>query len=155
MKNKLIKIIASCFGLGYSPLMPGTCGSLLGVAIYYLVHDQPKVYLWVLTIFIIVISVVVNHEAEKVFGQKDCQKIVIDEVAGQLVTYLFISYTLQNLLLGFVFFRFFDMTKIFPTNWIEKNVPGGLGVVADDLSAGIQAGILLYFLPDIIRLFSG
>jgi len=147
VKNLIIKTLGTGFGLGYSKLMPGTLGSLWGVLIFYFVRDQPRLHLGIIAVVVTVIAIYISHEAEKVFGEKDCQKIVIDEVAGQVLAYLLVPYSLTNLILGFVFFRFFDMTKIFPADVVQKHLPGGFGVVLDDTVAGIQAAVLLYFAP--------
>ncbi|MBI4411671.1 MAG: phosphatidylglycerophosphatase A [Deltaproteobacteria bacterium] len=144
MKNLPIKILATGFGLGYSPLMPGTCGSLLGVLLFTLLRNQPKGYLVGLAVLVTLVAIVIAHQAEKVFGKKDAQTIVIDEVAGQLITYLFIPFTLTNLVVGFVLFRFFDIIKLFPARWVQDNMRGGLGVVGDDVVAGVQGGIILF-----------
>ncbi|MDO8519626.1 MAG: phosphatidylglycerophosphatase A, partial [Deltaproteobacteria bacterium] len=90
------------------------------------------------------VSFWVAGEAEKIYGAKDCQKIVIDEVAGQMLTFTFAAFTWQTALIGFILFRFFDMVKIFPANWAQKKLPGGFGVVGDDLVAGLQAAAVLY-----------
>ncbi len=141
-----IKLFATGLGVGYSPLMPGTIGSLWGVWIYYSFHyiGLPHAWYYFFTLSLTLFAIFIAHFAEKIFGEKDCQKIVIDEVAGQLVTYLFIPYSWLGLVLGFVFFRIFDMLKVFPANWVQKKVPGGSGVVGDDLVAAIQAGVMFY-----------
>src|SRR3989338_5390813 len=126
--------------------MPGTCGSLLGVLLFTLLRNQPKGYLVGLAVLVTLVSIVIAHQAEKVFGKKDAQTIVIDEVAGQLITYLFIPFTLTNLVVGFVLFRLFDIIKLFPARWVQDNMRGGLGVVGDDVVAGVQGGVLLYLL---------
>lgn len=92
------------------------------------------------------VGIVVSTEAEKIFGKKDAPTIAIDEVAGQLITYLFVPYSLIHLIAGFVLFRLFDILKIFPARWAQDNLPRGWGVVGDDVVAGVQAGVLLYLL---------
>lgn len=135
------KAISTGLGLGYSPLLPGTLGSLWGVLFYSLWGNHSKP-LWIaLTILVSLWAIWVADRAEDLFGEKDCQKIVIDEVAGQMVTYCFLPPHLW--LAGFVAFRFFDMTKLFPANVAQNRLAGGLGVVADDLVAGVQAGLLV------------
>jgi len=87
--------------------------------------------------------VYVSQEAEKIFQSKDAPRIVIDEVAGFLWTMLLVSPTVRHVLLGFVFFRFFDVVKIFPARLCQDRLPGGYGVVSDDVVAGIYANLLL------------
>lgn len=144
--NKISQFLATGLGVGYIPVAPGTFGSLWGVLFFYFFHSWPSSRLKITALLLSVAAIVIAHLAEKAFHQKDCQKIVIDEVAGQLVTYLFVDYSLYNLALGFVLFRLFDVAKIFPANWAQNHLPGGLGIVVDDLVAGVQAGALLWAL---------
>lgn len=124
--------------------MPGTWGSLWGVLIFYLLRNEPRPVFFGITLFIFGLAIFSSHRAEKIFGEKDCQKIVIDEVAGQLVTYLFVSYHWKDLVAGFIVFRLFDMVKIFPARLAQDKLPGGFGIVMDDVIAGVQAGALLW-----------
>ncbi|EKD51840.1 MAG: hypothetical protein ACD_62C00170G0014 [uncultured bacterium] len=151
MYEKIIRILASGLGLGYLPLAPGTFGTVLGSVIFYLVRMQSHAWLINLTLVVVLFSLVIAHLAEKEFGEKDCQKIVIDEVAGVLVCYLFVPYSLFNLVMGFILFRLFDIAKIFPARQAQDHLDGGLAVVGDDLVAGVQAGLLLLFFPQILH----
>lgn len=144
MKTKLIQLIASGLGLGYIPMAPGTFGTLWGGLIFFLCHAEMQNFLIVITLILTMLSIVIADLAEKSFGEKDSQKIVIDEVVGCLVTYCFVPYSLINLILGFVLFRLFDILKIFPARLAGEKLNGGFGVVADDIVAGLQGGIVLY-----------
>lgn len=146
IKQRAATIVATGLGAGYFPKLPGTIGSLWGVLVFFLFRDSYRVTFDYFLIFLVLVAIWSANEAEKIFAQKDCQKIVIDEVVGQLVTYLFIPFSFANLVVGFVLFRFFDVVKIFPSRWIQDKIPGGLGVVGDDFTAGLQAGAILYFL---------
>lgn len=148
--HKLIRFLATGLGLGYAPVAPGTFGTVLGSILFFFIRHQTPTWLWRFTLGFAVFSVVVAHLAEKSFGSKDCQKIVIDEVAGVLFCYLLVPYSIFNLVMGFILFRLFDVAKIFPANWAQDHFGGGLGVVADDLVAGIQAGLVLYYLPQFL-----
>ena len=86
-----------------------------------------------------IISVWLAYEAEQVYGH-DAKKIVIDEWAGMMITLILIPYSLTNYLIAFIAFRGFDAIKIFPANVAER-LPGGWGVTADDIVAGIQANL--------------
>lgn len=151
--RKLVILIASGLGTGFSPKAPGTAGSLLGVGIFILLRGFSFPVQLTVTILVSLVGFWAAHQAEKVWGQKDCQKIVIDEVAGQMVAGLFLvgnfPYGLSVVLL-FLLFRLYDIQKPFPTRWLQDNLPGGFGVMGDDLMAGVQAGltyrVLLYFL---------
>jgi phosphatidylglycerophosphatase A len=149
--DNLIKILATGLGLGYMPVAPGTFGTLLGVLAFYLLRFQPHNLYLEIVLVVSVVAIVVSHQAEKVFKSKDCQKIVIDEVAGVMLCYAFMPYSLQSLVWGFILFRLFDIAKIFPANYCQDNMQGGLGVVCDDLVAGIQGGLILHFFPQIMH----
>lgn len=146
MKNFIGKWISTAFGVGYSPFAPGTMGSLWGVLAFYLLGNQDRLYLVILALVSTVLGVYASTVAEKVFEEKDSQKIVIDEVAGQLITYLLVPLTLPNLVIGFILFRFFDILKIFPANWAQNHLPKGYGVMGDDIVAGLQAGGILFLI---------
>lgn len=88
-------------------------------------------------------SVYISGEAEKIFREKDSQRIVIDEIAGLQWTMLFITPTLIHVIAGFVLFRLFDIMKPFPVNLCQSRLPGGWGVVGDDVAAGIYSFIIL------------
>ena len=88
----------------------------------------------------------VSDEAEKLFGQKDARCIVIDEIAGFQWSLFLIEPTALNVILGFFLFRLFDIIKPFPARLFEERLPGGLGVVADDLAAGVYANVALQIL---------
>lgn len=145
-----MRIVATGFGVGYMPVMPGTFGSLLGVLIYYLVRHFPYPVLLLIAAAIAALAIYSSQSAETCFNEKDCQRIVIDEVAGQFWVFLFVPYDSLYLLVGFVLFRIFDMIKIFPAGWAQNRLPGGFGVVCDDLIAGVQAGLVLLIFSMIV-----
>ena len=143
MKDKFLIFLASFAYLGFIPVAPGTFGTLGGVCVYYLlirITDNLG-YMVFLTVFLI-FSIMISGYAEKVLGEDDPNKVVIDEVTGFLVTMTMIPFTLINLLIGFLLFRFFDIVKPFPIRRIEK-IGGGVGVVLDDVAAGIWANVSL------------
>lgn len=148
------KFLASGLGLGLIPVAPGTFGSLIAVALFYLLRYKLGWSLEMFQRFSLVVaaaSIPIAHVAEKAFGGKDPGKIVIDEVAGLLFCYMFVPYSNFNLLLGFILFRILDVAKIFPARWAQDNFKGGLGVVADDLVAGLQGALILTFFPAMLR----
>lgn len=144
--KKLTVFLATGLGLGYTPVLPGTAGSLLGVALFWGLRSYPKLWLGVFAVLLFAFSSWIADRAEKIFGSKDCQKIVIDEVVGQFITLLFLPvvFAWWSVAIGFLLFRIFDVIKIFPARWAQDNIAGGLGVVLDDVVAGIQAGVLLW-----------
>jgi phosphatidylglycerophosphatase A len=142
-KNKIIIGLASLFGIGFIPGCPGTAGSLFGLLFVWLIKSQAAFVFF--TLIVCVIAFYLSGKAEKLFGQKDAKQIVIDELAGILTTFLFIPKTFIFILIGFFLFRLFDIIKVFPANRLEKK-KGSLGIVGDDLIAGIYANLILQFL---------
>jgi phosphatidylglycerophosphatase A len=143
-KQVLIKLSATGLGLGYIPFAPGTFGTVLGVLICLLFKEGgPWLYI-VFTLIFIAASIGVSEAAEDIFGEHDSRKIVIDEIAGYLVTMIFIPSRLDLFIIGFVAFRFFDILKPFPVGYLDKKVKGGLGVVLDDVAAGVYANLTLW-----------
>ena len=143
--DQVVRFFATGCGLGNLPKAPGTFGSLWGPLLFFIlfVPHQPWIYA-ALAFLGSLISIVIADLAEQSYGEKDCQKIVIDEVAGMLLTYLWIPFSWPNAILGFLLFRLFDVVKLYPANWAQARLKGGLGVVADDLVAGLQACAILH-----------
>jgi phosphatidylglycerophosphatase A len=146
LNEKFIKFAAAGFGSGYAPLAPGTAGSLVGIPLY-LAFSALSWPLWLITIVAFAcFAWVVSEEAEKLFGRKDARCIVIDEIAGLQWSLFLIAPTALHVVLGFFLFRLFDIVKPFPARLFEARLPGGLGVVADDLAAGVYANAALQIL---------
>jgi len=146
-----VVLLASGFGSGFSPFAPGTFGSLVGVAIFLFISGLDTLPYLAVIIAITIIGIPISSRAEAIFGKKDSGKIVIDEIAGQLITYfpiLGMSFTGETvplilLLSGFLLFRFFDIVKPPPVKSFE-NLKGGAGVMLDDVVAGLYALISVY-----------
>ncbi|MCF7875120.1 MAG: phosphatidylglycerophosphatase A [Candidatus Omnitrophica bacterium] len=143
LKDKIIIGLASLFGIGFIPGCPGTAGSLFGLLFVWLAGNQALFFL--ITLFSCFLAFLVAGKAEKLLGQKDSKQIVIDELAGILVTFLFVPKIFSFLVVGFFLFRLFDIIKVFPANKLEKK-KGSLGIVGDDLIAGVYANLVLQFL---------
>lgn len=137
--NELNLSLATGLGFGYSPVAPGTVGSILAILIYWLLPVQ---YFLFYTILLLLVSFYIAGAAEKTLGQKDSQKIIIDELVGMSIVLLFVPPKFIYILLAFVFFRFFDISKFYPAKSIEK-LQGGLGIVGDDILAGLYASLLI------------
>jgi phosphatidylglycerophosphatase A len=135
MNEKLIKLLATGFGAGLAPVAPGTTGTLVGVLICLIFSPLH----WLLRL------IYIAERAEQVYRKKDDQRIVVDEIAGFQVTMLPVAITGLHLLVGFVLFRIFDILKPFPLRDLQK-ISGGLGIVLDDVAAGIYAGVLMLLL---------
>jgi phosphatidylglycerophosphatase A len=145
-----ILLLATGFGVGYSPVAPGTLGTLVAILIYYFLSEiSPPLYEITLIGFFF-LSVWVSENAERFFRKKDDQRIVIDEIIGFLTTMLWVPKTIRFVIIGFFLFRFFDILKPFPIRRLEKGFKGGFGVVLDDVVAGVYANIVLRLIYGII-----
>jgi len=141
--------IASALYIGFIPGMPGTYASVVTTLAFWLVCGLsngciPSVHLSSVCL-ITVVGVLTASKVSRDTGIEDPSLIVIDEVAGQLLTFLFLPVTAVNLILGTVAFRLFDIWKPFPVRNMES-LKGGTGIMADDLMAGIYANLLLQIL---------
>jgi len=141
VSEKLIKICATFFGLGYLPYAPGTFGSAAGLLVYLWVINFLPLYL-LMTALILILGLVVCQEAEKIFAIKDPPQVVIDEVAGMLIALLFLPVSFPVVFCAFVLFRGFDTVKIWPIDKLEK-VPFGIGIMLDDIMAGIYTNLVM------------
>lgn len=140
---KLAKIISTFFGLGLFPLAPGTLASLAMVILYkYYLHRLP----WILYLFLVLVIFLVGVYFSTVYARslnlKDPGKVVIDEVAGQLLAVFLLRPDWLVLGLDFILFRFLDIIKPMGVKKLE-NLPGGWGIMADDLASGLVVNILL------------
>lgn len=157
MVDKFAISIASGLGAGYSPVAPGTAGSVVGVivAILFIILSGLNIFSGLIYILLIAVIFAVGvwsaGRAEVIYGEKDCGKIVIDEIAGMLVTLYLIPFDWRWLLAGFLLFRLFDIVKPFPARRIDQRVEGGWGVMLDDIAAGIYANISLQILVWVMR----
>ena len=138
--------IATC-GVGYLPLMPGTFGSLVGVAIFVaLTRVAGGTILLLVAILVFTFAGIwAGTRTEEISGHKDPGKIVVDEVAGQLIALiplLFVKWSITTVMVSFILFRFFDIVKPYPANRLQ-DLEGGVGVMCDDLVAGAYAAIIL------------
>ncbi len=136
------KIITSLFGIGFIRKGGGTIASIIACIIwFFLVLFCPPFYATILTALVIIYGVWGANKVEATWG-KDSSRVVIDEVAGMFITLFFVPITLEYILVGLILFRIFDILKPFCINRLEK-LPGGWGVMADDIAAGICANIIL------------
>jgi phosphatidylglycerophosphatase A len=158
-------LAVTTFGVGYLPLAPGTWGSMVGVGVYLLIgrledyvsagfgtegFSAEQVKAWIhagnLVVFLLfcLLGVWAASRATKLFKHKDPSQAVVDEVIGQLITFLFIPFDTHwyFILFGFLLFRLFDIWKPYPIDSLQ-NLPTGIGVCADDILAGVYAGACL------------
>jgi phosphatidylglycerophosphatase A len=141
--TRLAVFIATVGHAGYFPFAPGTVGSAAGLLVYLLGWWAQSVAVEVALIAVVcAVGVWAASEAERHFGDIDPGPVVIDEVAGMLITLAFIPVSLSGALIGFVLFRVFDVIKPYPAGRLER-LHGGLGVMADDVMAAVYANLSL------------
>ncbi len=145
-KEDWVLFLASGCGLGALPKAPGTWGSLGALPLWFLFSWLSNSWYLLLVLVIAVMAIFIADEAGKYLQVTDSPVIVIDEVAGLLLALTGVPLGFGNLLTAFLLFRFFDIVKPFPANWCEENLAGGLGVVADDLVAGIMTWVVMHLL---------
>lgn len=141
MEKPLVRLLSTFFYIGYLPFIPGTFGSLAGIIIFIVTQGNNLPHL-LLTLSIIIIGFWVSGKTEEVMGRKDPPCVVIDEVCGMLVSLLFIPYDPRILIIAFIFFRILDTLKPFPSGRLER-YKGGIGIMADDLIAGVYTNLIL------------
>ncbi|MEO0064739.1 MAG: hypothetical protein RI983_65 [Bacteroidota bacterium] len=139
---KLHEILSSFFGIGYIKKGGGTVAAIATALIWFVaVAESGSLLVLGITLLVIMYGVWAGNEVERNWG-KDSSKVVIDEVAGMMVALLFIPVSFVNVLLALGFFRFFDILKPLMIRRLEK-LPGGWGVMGDDVLAGIFSNIVL------------
>lgn len=141
-----------CF-VGRIPLAPGTWGTAVGLGLYWLVRYLPYPAYGAFVIAFIVFSIWVANEAQKQYEEVDPPQVVIDEIAGYLVTMAFHRPSFALAITGFILFRIFDIVKPWPLRWIERRFHDGRGVVLDDVAAGIYANLALVAFEIILPAF--
>lgn len=149
--KKLFVLLGTVGGVGYVPVIPGTAGTLLGVAIYLALSKipfQPFSY-GIILVFLLGAGVWISAKCNFYLKGNDNSSIVIDEVGGFLVTMFLVPSSFRFLLLGFILFRVFDIAKPFKIEKIER-IPGGWGIMADDIVAGILANLVMQALRSML-----
>lgn len=149
--RRTILLLATNGGLGYAPFAPGTVGTLAGIPVFYLLAGLPAPLYSLVWLLLLLLSFWVAGEAGKAFGVVDDGRIVIDELVGYLVTVAFHPFSWTTALLGFVLFRLFDIAKPPPANWYDNHMKNGVGVVLDDVVAGLYGAAALYFALPLCR----
>ncbi len=142
-KGKIVLFFATGAYVGNVPFAPGTFGSLLGLVVCFLLTTVPISVAAIIVVALILFSVWVSEHAEKMMGKKDPGSVVIDEVAGMVVTMIGIPFGVVTAITGFILFRLLDIVKPPPVRFFQDDLAGGAGIVMDDVAAGIIANILL------------
>lgn len=136
--------LAFGFGSGLARKAPGTLGTAAAIPLYWLLIQTGLPIYSVSTVLATLAGIWICGIAADKLGEHDFSGIVWDEVAGYLITMWLVPFSWKALLLGFVLFRIFDILKPWPISWIDRKVQGGLGIMLDDVLAGVFAGILLW-----------
>ena len=149
--NTLAWVLSLWFGCGLVPYAPGTAGTLGALPLYWLVRPHGIMALAATAAVITVVGIWSSSRVAKASGLKDPQFVCVDEVAGVLVCWLAAPVGWKGALAGFVLFRIFDWLKPFPARALER-LPGGFGIVCDDLAAGAwgAAALLLLQAVDVL-----
>jgi phosphatidylglycerophosphatase A len=143
----LARAFATAGGAGYSPLAPGTCGTIVAVPLAYALARVDLAVFAVICVAVTAVGIAAARVADEAWGTHDSGRIVIDEVAGYLITVALVDRSDPWMLgIGFVVFRALDILKPPPVRWLDENLPGGYGVVLDDVAAGIMGAALLAIL---------
>ena len=142
--------IATCAYVGYAPVAPGTFGSVVGLAVFYVVRHQRSTAVEVAVIVALAaVGLWSATEAEHHFGGIDPGPVVIDEVIGMLITLAFIPVNMAGAIVAFLIFRFLDVVKPWPARRLEQ-LPGGIGVVLDDMMAGVYGNVVMWGLVSLL-----
>jgi phosphatidylglycerophosphatase A len=143
LHNKLVVFFATGCYSGFSPGAPGTAGSVIGVALFWFLSPLSFPLYAVTVIAFIFLSIWCAARASVIFQTKDPSQVVIDEIAGYLVTMTALPPSWGYIIAGFILFRIMDIVKPYPIRWIDQNIAGGYGIVLDDVLAGVYANIIL------------
>ncbi|VEN73090.1 Phosphatidylglycerophosphatase A [Candidatus Desulfarcum epimagneticum] len=142
-KKKAVVFIATGFFIGKIPFAPGTFGSIPGLLLAFMMSCLDFSLAAFFMAFFIPAAIWISGKAESILKAKDPGQIVIDEMAGMGVALMGLPFNLQTAVWGFFLFRFFDILKPFPIKRIERKLPGGAGIVMDDVLAGLFANTIL------------
>jgi len=139
----VVKLIATGLGSGYSPFAPGTAGTLVAIPLYLALSPLSWPLYLASVSALTLLAVYASGEAERIFDRKDSPRIVIDEIVGFLWSLFLVGPTAGRIAAAFFLFRIFDILKPPPARWCQDRLPGGWGVVMDDVAAGIWANVAL------------
>ena len=134
--------VATAFGAGYSPIAPGTAGSLVGLLLFWPLRRLPAAFQVAVVAAVFLAGTAAATRVARRVGAHDPGIVVVDEVVGMWTSLLFLPFTLGTAALGFLLFRILDVVKPYPARQLE-GLPGGWGIMSDDLMAGVYANLVL------------
>ena len=138
----VIFLATGCF-VGNIPIAPGTFGTLLGIPLCFILSKINFLFALLCIIGFIFFAIWTAQRAEKILQKSDPGNIVIDEIAGMTVALIGLPFNLRSVVTGFIIFRALDISKPFPIRRMERRLSGGVGVVLDDVVAGIYSNLVL------------
>ena len=141
--RRFCELVASVFYIGYTPVAPGSMGSLAALFLYYFIKGDTLLMGAAIALSFI-LGLLTAPAAERSFGGKDAGEIIIDEFSGMLVSLYLLPATMGYVVAAFLLFRFFDIVKPIPIKALER-LSGGMGIMADDLMAGLYTNLILQF----------
>ena len=145
-----IHFVACGFGVGAVPWMPGTFGTLVGVVFYLILSRFSWITYSVIAVALFIVGIIICDRTNRDFGTVDHSAAVWDEIVGFLFVMILVPRTWYFVLVGFVLFRFFDILKPWPIKIVEHRLPGGLGVMCDDLLAALYSWVLLKIIENMV-----
>jgi phosphatidylglycerophosphatase A len=143
LKQKSVMFLATGCFIGNISFAPGTFGSILGLPLCFLLSKIDLLVAVLLTVIFVFFAIWIAQGAEKIVNKEDPGCIVIDEIAGILVTFTGLPFNIISIAFGFIIFRTLDIWKPYPIRYMERNLSGGTGIVMDDVAAGICSNLLL------------
>jgi phosphatidylglycerophosphatase A len=141
-----VLFLAFGFGSGLARKAPGTFGTVAAIPLYCMFAQTELLLYSILTLLVTGVGVWLCGVAADKLGEHDFGGIVWDEIAGYLITLWLVPFSWAAVFWGFVLFRIFDIAKPWPIRWIDRHVHGGLGIMLDDVLAGVFAGVLLWLM---------
>lgn len=138
-----VHLLAFGLGAGLMPVAPGTFGTLAALPLYFFMQPLSAVWYAFLVVVLFGVGIALCAKTARDLQAPDHPGIVWDEIVGYLVTMFMAPAGWGWMLLGFVLFRLFDIWKPFPIRWFDRHVHGGLGIMLDDVAAGVAAGLVL------------
>ncbi len=149
-KQQVILFGATGGWIGYAPVAPGTFGSLAALPVCLLLAGLPLIPRVIVLLMVLGGGTWIAHAAERIVGQNDPKQVVIDEIGGMAVALFALPFTPFFVIWGFALFRVFDILKPLPIRWVDQKVSGGLGIMLDDIIAGIFSNLVLRFVASIV-----
>ena len=142
LKNP-IHFVSLGFGSGLAPKAPGTFGTIAAIPVYLLLSNLSIVWYLLATLLVSLLGIAACQYTSDKLNVHDHPGIVIDEIAGYLITMIAAPVNVLWIITGFILFRIFDILKPWPISWLDKKIHGGLGIMIDDIVAGIFALVCL------------